>query len=101
MARMAWEGRGSQAMNAARLVLLLVAVAAGRVGGDDASMLHPLRPHDVMEMNLTKVRVGGVDYSVPAHLLYTPFRDVVQVIEDKHDAVEHKWQGQAPLLSDG
>jgi hypothetical protein len=55
MARMAWEGRGSQAMNAARLVLLLVAVAAGRVGGDDASMLHPLRPHDVMEMNLTKV----------------------------------------------
>jgi hypothetical protein len=51
---MAWEGRGSQAMNAARLVLLLLAaVASGRVGG--ASILHPLRPHDVMGMNLTKV----------------------------------------------
>jgi hypothetical protein len=81
------------------LLLLLGVLASASGGGDGSTFLHPLHPNDAQGRNLTTVWVGAVNYSVPFHLLRTPFKDVLEVIADKYEAVERKWRGQAPLLA--
>jgi hypothetical protein len=38
------------------------------------------RTIEMVKVGGEQVRVGGVDYMVPVHLQYAPFRDVVQVL---------------------